>query len=281
MSFFLQVLRITVPYALAALGGVLSERAGIVNIALEGTLLSGAFGAVLASYYTHSAALGLVVGMLSGLLLQMLHAFASIRFRADQIVSGLSANLLALGATRFFLKLCFGSSANSPRIVAWQSTAPFLVATLVLALLVHQVLEKTRFGLRLRACGEHPEAAQSLGVGVPRVRCLGVAAAGVLAGLGGVYLAFDQHKFVENMSAGRGYVALAAMIFGKWRPLPACAACLLFGLAEGLQIKLQAAGIGIPSQLIQMIPYLLTIVALVGGVGRARAPAALGVPFEG
>ena len=280
MNFLLQVLRITVPYALAALGGALSERAGIINIALEGTLLAGAFGAAVGSFYTGSAVMGLIFGVLAGMTLQLLHALATVRQRADQIVSGLAANLLALGATRFFLKLLFDSTANSPRITAWSSAAPLLAITGLLAFAVHALMHWTRFGLRLRACGENPEAAASLGVPVTSVRMVAVVLAGALAGLGGVWLAFDQHKFVDNMSGGRGYVALAAMIFGKWRPLPAVAACLLFGFAETAQIGLQASKLGLPNQLVQMLPYVLTIVALAGGVGRARAPAALGRPYE-
>jgi simple sugar transport system permease protein len=280
MNFLLQILRITVPYALAALGGALSERAGIINIALEGTLLAGAFGAAVGSIYTGSAVVGLICGVLAGMTLQLLHAFATVQQRADQIVSGLAANLLALGATRFFLKLLFDSTANSPRITAWSSAAPLLAITGLLAFVVHALMHWTRFGLRLRACGENPEAAASLGVPVTSVRMVAVTLAGALAGLGGVWLAFDQHKFVDNMSGGRGYVALAAMIFGKWRPLPAVAACLLFGFAETAQIGLQASKLGLPNQLVQMLPYVLTIVALAGGVGRARAPAALGRPYE-
>jgi simple sugar transport system permease protein len=280
VNFLLQVLRITVPYALAALGGALSERAGIINIALEGTLLAGAFGAAVGSFYTGSAVIGLIFGVLAGMTLQLLHALATVRQRADQIVSGLAANLLALGATRFFLKLLFDSTANSPRITAWSSAAPLLAITGLLAFAVHALMHWTRFGLRLRACGENPEAAASLGVPVTSVRMVAVVLAGALAGLGGVWLAFDQHKFVDNMSGGRGYVALAAMIFGKWRPLPAVAACLLFGFAETAQIGLQASKLGLPNQLVQMLPYVLTIVALAGGVGRAKAPAALGRPYE-
>jgi simple sugar transport system permease protein len=277
--FILMVLRISVPYVLAALGGALSERGGVINIALEGTLLAGSFGAAVGAYYTGSPLLGLLCGIAAGLLVQVLHALCTIRFAADQIVSGIAINLLALGGTRFFLKLCFDSSANSPRIEAW-GEAPLLLLTVLLVLACHTLMYKTPFGLRLRACGEHPGAADTLGVRVPRVRFLGVMGAGVLAGLGGVWLAFDQHKFVENMSSGRGYVALAAMIFGRWRPLSACVVCLGFGLAEAAQIELQSAGLGLPTQLVQMLPYVLTIATLAGGLGRARAPAAIGVHYE-
>src|SRR5262249_9000964 len=221
MSFLLQVLRITVPYALAALGGALSERAGVINIALEGTLLCGAFGAAVGAHYSGSALVGLLCGVLLGVLLQLVHAIASVRFRADQIVSGLAANVLALGTTRFFLKMLFDSTANSPRIAAWESSVPLLTLSAALVMATHFSLSRLRFGLRLRACGEHPEAAASLGVKVLRVRVLAVALAGALAGLGGVWLAVDQHKFVDNMSGGPGYVPLAAMGFWQWAPPPA------------------------------------------------------------
>jgi simple sugar transport system permease protein len=280
MSFLLQVLRITVPYALAALGGVISERAGIINIALEGTLLAGALGGAVGAYYGHGPWPGLICGVACGIALQLVHALASVRLRADQIVSGLAANLLALGGTRFLLKWLFDSSANSPRIPAFQSSAVLLGLAAVLAVLVHALLQSTRFGLRVRACGENPAAAASLGVAVARVRVAAVALAGALCGLGGVYLAFEQRKFVDNLSAGRGYVALAAVIFGRWRPVPACAACLLFGFAEAAQIRLQTTGVGIPTQLVQILPYAVTLLTLCGAVGRARAPAALGRTLE-
>jgi simple sugar transport system permease protein len=276
VTFLLSVLRITVPYALAALGGLLSERAGVINIALEGTLLVGAFGAATAAHLSHSVAVGMLVGVAAGVALQLIHAVVSVRFRADQIVSAVAANLLAVGATRFLLKLLFDSTANSPRVEHTLGGLWFVAMAVALVAAVQFALHRLPFGLRLRACGEHPEAARTLGVPVARVRLVAVGLCGALAGLGGVYLAFEQHKFVDNMSAGRGYVALAALIFGKWRPLPAVAACLLFGLAEATQIRLQASGIGIPNQLIQIIPDVLTIAALSGAVGRALAPAALG-----
>ncbi|HUF26047.1 MAG TPA: ABC transporter permease [Gemmatimonadaceae bacterium] len=286
--FLVQTVRIAIPYLFAAAGGVVAERAGIVSLTLEGFMLTGAFTAVLGSYYTGSAMIGVLCGVLGGLLFGLLHAVASIRFRADQIVVGIAINLLAVGATRFFLQLAFDSSSNSPR-VAGLSAADLGIATGLLSSLVNPLVwlglvtipsvwwlvYRTPFGLRVRAVGEHPEAAASVGVPVARVRYAAVALSGVLAALGGVYLALDQHQFTDSMTAGRGFIALAAVIFGRWDPVRAGIACLLFAAAETLQIHLQTVQ-AIPSQLVSTLPYVLTIVALAGVVGRSVPPTALG-----
>jgi ABC-type uncharacterized transport system permease subunit len=289
LLFLAQTLRIAIPYLFAAAGGAIAERAGVVSLTLEGFMLGGAFGAVLGAHYTGSAWLGIVSGIAAGLLLGAVHAVASIRFKADQVVVGVAINLFAVGITRFFLQLAFQSSSNSPRVVgfgasAGGSSAAFLANPLVwLGLAVMPamafVINKTRFGLRVRAVGEHPQAAASVGVPVNRVRYAAVIASGALAALGGVYLALDQHQFTDSMTAGRGFIALAAVIFGRWDPLRAGVACLLFAAAETLQIQLQAAQI-IPSQFVAMIPYVLTIVAVAGVVGRSTPPAALGKTSE-
>lgn len=289
LLFLAQTVRIAIPYLFAAAGGAIAERAGVVSLTLEGFMLGGAFGAVLGAHYTGSAWLGIVSGIAAGLLLGAVHAVASIRFKADQVVVGVAINLFAVGITRFFLQLAFQSSSNSPRVVgfgasAGGSSAAFLANPLVwLGLAVMPamafVINKTRFGLRVRAVGEHPQAAASVGVPVNRVRYAAVVASGALAALGGVYLALDQHQFTDSMTAGRGFIALAAVIFGRWDPLRAGVACLLFAAAETLQIQLQAAQI-IPSQFVAMIPYVLTIVAVAGVVGRSTPPAALGKTSE-
>ncbi len=251
-------------------------------------MLGGAFGAALGAYYTGSAWLGVASGIAAGALLGAVHAVASIRYKADQVVVGVAINLFAVGITRFFLQLAFQSSSNSPRVAGFGgeggSAAAFLENPLVwLGLAVIPalafVIERTRFGLRVRAVGEHPEAAASVGVPVNRVRYIAVVTSGVLAALGGVYLALDQHQFTDSMTAGRGFIALAAVIFGRWDPMRAGIACLLFAAAETLQIQLQAAQV-IPSQFVAMIPYLLTIVAVAGVVGRSTPPAALGRTSE-
>jgi simple sugar transport system permease protein len=290
LVFIAQTLRIAVPYLFAAAGGVLAERSGIISLSLEGYLLTGAFTAALGSYYTGNPWAGVLCGIAGGLAAALLHALASILYRADQVVSGIAINLLAIGITRFFLKLAFDSSSNSPRVAGFQPASgsdPFfgLLASPLIPLgllsvpVVAWVMYRTPFGLRVRASGEHPEAAETLGVPVNRVRWIAVALSGAIAGLGGAYLALDQHQFTAEMSAGRGYIALAAIIFGRWDPMRAGLACLLFAAAETLQIHLQGTQ-AIASQFVQMIPYVLTIVALAGVVGKAIPPAALGRAAE-
>lgn len=283
-AFAVQVLRMAVPYALAAQGGALSERSGVINIALEGKLLVGAFGAAVGAHFGGSVWLGALAGVAAGLLVAALYGAAVLRFRADQIVAGVAINLLALGLTRYALKLVFQSTANSPRV---PGTAPAVVTeplfwfVVLLVVGVHVTVARTRFGLRLRACGEHPDAVESVGVSVIGLRWRAVLGAGALAGLGGAWLALANQGFVAEMSGGRGYIALAAVIMGKWRPVPAALACLLFAFAEALQLNLQAtSGLAVPRELIQMLPYLLTMVALAGFIGRSRPPAALGRPWR-
>ena len=279
LGFAAAVVRITVPYALAALGGMLSERSGVINIALEGLLMFGAFASTVGAFFGHSAAAGIAAGVGGGALLGLLYAFLVVRLRGDQIVCGVALNLFVDGVCRFFLKALFDSSSNSPRVEAWGDIGAQLIgATLILIVLLHGLVYMTPFGLRLRAAGEHPEAAASLGVNVARIRYIAVAAGGALAALGGVWLASDQRQFVTNVN-GRGYIALAAMIFGKWRPAWVAAACLLFGFAEALQDALQAAGVGVPGWAVQMLPYVLTMVTLAGFIGRATPPRALGRPL--
>ncbi len=287
LAFLAQTLRIAVPYLFAAAGGVLAERAGIISLTLEGFMLGGAFSAMLGSYYSGDPWIGVLCGIVGGLALGMVHAVSTIRFKADQVVSGIAINLLAIGLTRYFLKLVFGSSSNSPRVAGFSagtsSTAlmtgllhnPLIPIGLLIVPVVAWLLYRTPFGLRVRAVGEHPEAANTLGVSVKRVRYAAVALSGALAALGGAYLSLDQHQFTDGMSAGRGFIALAAIIFGRWDPVRAGIACLFFAAAETLQIQLQGMQ-AIPSQFVQMIPYVLTIIALVGVVGRAVPPAALG-----
>jgi simple sugar transport system permease protein len=282
ISFITQMIRIAVPYLFAASGGVVAERAGIVSLTLEGFMLSGAFAAVLGTHYSGSPWVGVLAGIVGGLIFGAIHAVASIRYRADQVVVGVAINLLAIGVTRFFLKLFFASSSNSPRVAGFGGNIkaggfdnPLLWLGLVAAPAVALVIYKTPFGLRVRAAGDHPDAAESVGVSVSRVRYVAVAISGVLAALGGVYLALDQHQFTDQMTAGRGFIAISAVIFGRWDPVRAAGACLLFAAAETFQIQLQGSH-AIPSQFVEMIPYVLTIIALAGVVGRAVPPAALG-----
>jgi general nucleoside transport system permease protein len=291
LAFLLQTLRIAVPYLLAASAGVLSERVGVIALALEGMLLSGAFGAALGSHFGGSPWIGILGALVAGLVVSGLLAITTVRFRADQVVVGVAINLLVVGVTRFFLRLAFDSASNSPRVPGFGGEggsaggavsgllASFANPIVWLGMLALPVLwwvfARTAFGLRLRAVGEKPEAAASVGVPVRRVRTIGVLVSGMLAALGGAYLALDQHQFTDGMSAGRGFIALAAVIFGRWEPLRVAVACLLFAAAEAMQIRLQGTTL-LASQFVEMIPYLLTIVALAGVVGRSVPPAALG-----
>lgn len=292
LIFLAQTLRIAIPYLFAASGGVISERSGLIGLGLEGYMLGGAFCGAVAAYYSGSPWVGLVGAMAGGVALSLLYAVTCIRFRADQVVVGIAVNLLASGATRFFLRLTFHSSANSPRVAGFdvaqtgtgmasvvaQLGNPLIWLGILAVAATAWLLYRTPFGLRLRASGEHPAAVVSVGVSVTRVRYLSAALSGLLAALGGAYLVFDQHQFSAEMTAGRGFIALAATIFGRWDPARAGLACLLFAAAEALEIQLQGAQV-IPSQFVEMIPYALTIVALAGVVGRAVPPAALGKPL--
>jgi len=280
LAIVAQVLRIAVPYLFAAAGGVIAERSGIISLTLEGYMLGGAFAGVLGGYYSGSPTVGVLCGIGGGVILALIHAVASIRFRADQVVVGIAINLFAVGMTRFFLKLVFGSSSNSPRVNGFPSgyagfANPLVWLGLLATPAVAFLLYRTAFGLRVRAAGEKPDAAESVGVNVPRIRYIAVVLSGVLAALGGVYLALDQHQFTDQMTAGRGFIAVAAVIFGRWSPLRVGAACLLFAAAETLQIHLQGNH-AVASQFVEMIPYALTIIALAGVVGKSLVPAALG-----
>lgn len=284
LTFLAQVLRITMPYALAAMGGVLSERSGVVNIALEGIMLMGAFGAAAGAYDTDgSIAIALVYGIAAGVGTAALYALTVIRFKADQIVSGVAINMLAYGITPYLLKIFYNSSSNSPVIQGFGGNIftnwVFWLGVLLVPV-VHVLVAHTRWGLRVRAVGDHPEAAHTLGVSVGVIRWQGVLGSGALAGLGGAWLSLSGSGFVAEMTAGRGYIALAAVIMGSWRPLWACAACLLFGFAEAIQVNLQTFQIGVPNEVMQTFPYVLTMITLAGFIGRSRAPAALGRPYE-
>lgn len=282
LAFFAQILRIAVPYVCAAMGGVASERGGVVDIALEAKLLAGAFGAAVVAIVTGSAWLGVAGGIAAGALVAAIHALAVVRLRADGVVTGVALNLLVVGLTRVLLRYLFDSASNSPRLPELAGGAlllhPIFLGTVLLVVLAHVVLGRTTFGLRLRAVGEHPEAAETVGVRPRRIRTAGVLLSGAIAALGGVWLVFDQRQFTHEMSAGRGFIALAAVIVGSWRPLPAAAACLAFGFLEALQIALQDVA-ALPSQLLQALPYVVALVAVAGLIGRSRPPSALGTPY--
>lgn len=288
-------IRLATPLVLAALGGLLSERSGVINIALEGKMLAGAFAA---AAVTHAAEaklglgaaspwVGLLAGMCAGLLIAVIYAVVCIRFKADQVVSGAAINILMIGVPGFLSGAFFLSSGSTPQIpkdylLPW---TPIVIA-FALVPIVWYVLYRTPFGLRLRSVGENPGAADAAGVNVARMRYAGVLLAGVLAGIGGAYLSIGQSSlFTRNMTAGRGFIALAALIFGKWRPVQTMLACLLFGFTEAVSIQMQGvvklpSGEDIPVQFIQMVPYVLTIIVLAGFIGSSRPPRALGIPYQ-
>ena len=285
LTFLLQTIRIAIPYLLAAAGGVMSERVGIIALGLEGMMLAGAFGAALGSYYGGSPWIGLAGALAAGAMVTAVLAVATLHYKANQVVVGVAINLLVVAATRFYLRRIFDSASNSPRVPGFGGEGaggmfasfvnPVVWMGLAALPVLAWVLYRTPFGLRARAVGEKPEAAATLGVAVTRLRLQGLLIAGSLASLGGAYLALDQHQFSDSMTAGRGFIALAAVIFGRWEPVRVAIACLLFAGAETLQIQLQGSQM-IPSQFVEMIPYVLTIVAVAGVVGRSVAPAALG-----
>lgn len=266
-------IRLWVPLAFAAAGGVVSERAGIVNIALEGMMLAGAYTSVAMAARTNNAWLGLLGGMAAGALVGLLHAILTLALRVPHILSGVAINLGALGLTTFLLNVG-GGDLGTRSLLAGEAIAPLALMTVVL---IWAVMTFTPIGLRLRACGESPQAARSAGVPVVSLRYGAVIVSGALAGLGGVALALTGlGQFTANMTAGRGYIALAAVIFGRWHPLGAAAAAFFFGLGDALQLYLQTQGSPIPPDFLTLLPYVLTLAALAGFSGRSSVPGALG-----
>jgi simple sugar transport system permease protein len=267
-----------VPLAFAATGGVISERSGIVNIALEGMMLAGAFASVAVARSTGNAFAGLLAGLIAGALVGLLHAVITQALRVPHILSGVGLNLGMLGLTTYALRLYGSEGLETSATLSYKSMA-FVAALAVVASAIF--LAKTPGGLRLRACGESPGAARAAGVSVSRVRYTAVIASGALAGLGGVALALTTlGSFTENMTAGRGYVALAAVIFGRWNPLGAAATTFFFALGDAVQIALQTAGLAerIPPDFLSLLPYALTLIALGTVSAKNIAPAALGNP---
>jgi general nucleoside transport system permease protein len=295
------MLRYATPLTFAAIGGIFSERAGVVNIALEGMMLSGAFFAILAAQKTDSWSLGLLAAMGAGATLALIHAFFSIHLRADQIVSGTAINFLALGVTGYFFIDVYGEEGtpegiprvpdvNLPLEKIPTGIGEFLDDVLghlnlmiwlsfLLLVVAYVVLFKMPIGLRIRAVGEHPRAADTVGISVYGVRYAAVIVSGILAALGGAYLSIGfLGSFNENMTAGRGFIALAAVIFGAWRPFGAFAACLLFGFSSALAQRLPEYS-GSAATLFQALPYVLTLIAVAGVIGRSIPPAASGRPY--
>lgn len=286
-QLFWSAIRLSTPLILAALGGMFSERSGVINIGLEGMMLAGAFTAASVTWAMGNPWLGLLAGAAAGLAIASIHAVACIRYKADQVVTGTAINILMIGVPGFLSGALFLSSGSTPQIpkeqlIPW---TPIVMAFAAVPVTWY-ALYRTPFGLRLRSVGENPEAADAAGVNVARVRYSGVLLSGILCGIGGAYLSIGQSSlFTRNMTSGRGFIALAALIFGKWRPLQTMLACLFFGLTEAVTIQMQGvvklpSGEDIPVQFIQMVPYVLTIVVLAGFIGHSRPPRALGRPYE-
>jgi len=288
MSIFISIILATIrqaaPILITAIGGMFSELTGIVNIGLEGMMLMGAFSAAVVSYYTGSPYIGILGGMIAGGIMALLHAILSIKYKGNQVVSGVAINLFASGFTVFMLRVLFNQSGNTPTVpktatIFGMSIIVFIIYAIAFA--SHWFIYKTVWGLRMRAVGEHPLAADTVGINVLKVRYFGVIMSGLLAGLGGAYLSIGAlSQFTKEMSAGRGFIALAALVFGKWTPGGVLGASLLFGFADAGQTLIQQYVTGIPPQFIQMLPYILTLLALAGVVGKAVAPASSGKPYD-
>lgn len=293
ISLFFATIRSATPLIFAALGGLFSERSGVINIALEGLMLAGAFAAAVVTLQTHNPYLGFVAGLAAGGLFAAIYAIACIRFEADQVVAGMAINFLMIGLPALISGVIYDSTGSTPQIpidekmpmltnnLSWGSMLAFALVPCV-----WWILYKTPFGLRLRSVGENPEAADAAGVNVNKLRYTAVIISGMLAAAGGAYLSTGQSSlFTKQMTAGRGFIALAALILAKWRPVPVLLACLFFGFTEALTITLQSqiklpSGESLPVQFIEMIPYVLTIIVLAGFIGTSRAPKALGIPYR-
>ena len=294
LILLLSTIRTATPLIFAALGGLFSERAGVINIALEGLMLAGAFTAAVVTYELQNPYIGFLSGLIAGAALALVYAIAVIKFEADQVVTGFAVSLLMIGLPAVISAAIYDSAGSTEQIGKEFLLPNYLnnrlniasILAFALVPVVWYVIYKTPFGLRLRAAGENPAAADAAGVNVIRLRYVAVILSGVLAAAGGAYLSIGQSSlFTKAMTAGRGYIALAALILAKWKPVPVLFACLFFGFTEALSIQMQGvvklpSGEDIPVQFIQMIPYVLTIIVLAGFIGLSRAPKALGIPYK-
>lgn len=298
VALFFSTLRQAAPLLLTALGGLFSERSGVVNIALEGMILFGAAAAAITVNRIEVATggleafwipwVGLLAGAIVGGLVGLVHAIASIKYRADQIVAGTAINIAALGAPSIVLQVLYNNTSTSQEVKNRLPLVSFgvgevsilVLVAFLLVPVVWWVLFKTPWGLRLRAVGEHPQAAETMGVNVLRMRYTAVILSGALAGIAGAYLSIGfLNQFIRAMSAGAGFIALAALIFGKWHPFGVLGATLLFGFAQALAIQLQGGNI-LPATIVQALPFVLTMLVLAGFIGRSRPPAAVGKPYD-
>lgn len=300
VSFLAATLRISTPLILTSMGGVINEKSGVTNIGLEGIMVMGAFFAVVGSEYTNNPWIGLAVGVIGGIVTAMIHAFLSITLKADQIISGTAINTLATAVPSLLLFILFGLQSQSagvarigysPAMREFLSRIPFIgpfllelnymvFFALILVGVLSWFMNHSRWGLRLQAVGEHPKAADTLGINVIKTRYQAVILSGILAALGGASLSIVSGSiYRDGMINGRGYIAMAAMIFGNWTPLGALGAALLFGAAEALQIRSQSFGLPIPTEVYYILPYLMTMIAITAFGKKSHAPSALGTPY--
>ena len=292
-TFLAQVLRLMTPFYLGASAANFSERGGVINISIEGFMNLSAFSFALFSIITSNITLGFILSIVVNIIFSFLFALFTVKLKINQIVTGVGFNLLIAGITKFLMVLIFKSSSNTerfeglPDLKLFQSI-PFVgivfsdyitIFCFLLIFLSVFILFNTKFGLRLRSSGENPWAAESLGISVRQYKLYGLLISGFLSALAGIWLASNQNSYSDGMIAGRGYIALAAMIIGKWKPVNIFFACLLFSAFEALEIALQISGTNLPSQLIQMLPYLITILVLIGFIGKTKPPAADGIPY--
>jgi len=290
--------RMATPLTLAGLGETFSEKSGILNIGLEGIMLSGAFFSFISAYYTQSILLGLLGGCLGGVFISMIHGYLSVRLNVDQTIAGLALNFLALGLTSFFFLMAFGRTTDLPECPVVHQIAipflsdipiigpaffnqdPFVYLTFLLVALCYVVLHRTEWGINIQATGEHPRAADAAGISVSGTRYRAAMLNGVFGGLGGSYLTLAMLGFfMENITSGKGYIALVVVILGRRHPVGVLMAAILVGAAEALQFRMQTMGFGIPSQVFNMFPYVITVLVLLFSIGKNRTPAALGEPY--
>jgi simple sugar transport system permease protein len=281
------------PYYLGASAANFSERGGVINIAIEGFMILSAFSFAMFNILTHNIPLAIFLALIINILFALLYSVFTVKLKINQIVTGVGFNILIAGLTKFLMMIIFHSSSNTERFdgipdneliakipIVGDILSDYIVLfALLLIFISNFTLFKTKFGLRLRSVGENPEAAESLGIKVRHYKLYGVLISGFLAGLAGIWLASEQKSFSDGMIAGRGYIALAAMIIGKWKPVNIFFASLIFAFFEALQISIQISGVPIPSQIIQMLPYLITVLVLIGLIGKTKPPAADGVPY--
>jgi simple sugar transport system permease protein len=298
-AFLSATVRMATPLALAGLGETISERSGVLNIGVEAIMLAGAFFSFLGVFLSGSMAVGIACGILGGIGASMAHAYLSLRCKANQTIAGLALNILVLGFTSFLFLMEFGKTTTLPSIAtigtvripllsgipligpAFFDQDPFVYLLYLAVVAVWILFYKTEWGVILQAVGENPLAADTAGIGVNRVRALSCLANGVLGGLGGTYLALVKLGFfMENLTAGKGFIALVTVILGRRNPFGVLCAALVIGSAEALQIRLQTMGTDIPSQAFTMLPYVVTVLVLMFSIGRNSDPAALGIPYE-